>query len=127
WGWTERAAIGQIVQLTNLGVSAAVDRDDAVVMVTDLATGAALPGAEVVLREIPYGGGGAGNDAWKGKADDAGIARPKLSRPLDNPMILVKHGNDEAFVPLHQSDLEGRWLGSLFGEPAEAQNRAFIF
>jgi uncharacterized protein YfaS (alpha-2-macroglobulin family) len=127
WGWEERAALGQIVQVTNLGVSAAIDRDDAVVMVTDLATGAPLPGAEVILREIPYGGG-AGTDAWKGKADEAGIARPKLGmRRLDNPMILAKHGNDEAFVPLHQSDLEGRWMGYLFGEPAEAQNRAFIF
>jgi uncharacterized protein YfaS (alpha-2-macroglobulin family) len=127
WGWKERAALGQIVQLTNLGVSAAVDRDDAIVMVTDLSTGAPIPGAEVLLREISYSGG-AGTDAWKGKADDAGIAHPKLGlRRLDNPMILVKHGNDEAFVPLHQSDLEGRWMGWLFGEQAEAQTRAFMF
>lgn len=127
WGWDERAALGQIVQVTNLGVSAAVDRDDAIVMVTDLATGAPLPGAEVIVREIPYGGG-AGTDAWKGKADDAGIARPKFgTRRLDNPMILVQSGTDEAFVPLQQSDLEGRWLGWLLGEPSEYQNRAFIF
>ena len=127
WGWDERAALGQIVQLTNIGVSAAIDRHDAMVMVTDLATGEPVPDAEVILREIPYGMG-TGNDVWKGKADQSGIAKPKLGmRRLDNPMLLVKKGEDEAFLPLQQSDLEGRWLSWLFGERAEGQTKAFIF
>ncbi|WP_106093242.1 Ig-like domain-containing alpha-2-macroglobulin family protein [Enhygromyxa salina] len=123
WGWTERSTLGQIVQLTNVGVSVAIDRHDAVALVTTLDTGEPVAGAEVRLladqgkREI-----------WKGKSDTNGVARPKLGNARTwSLMLAVKHGNDEAFLPLDQSDLEGRWVSHLYGDKAEDQVRAFIF
>ena len=122
WGWQQREIIGQIVQLTNIGFATVLDRDDGSVLVTDLATGAPLRGAEVQLRE-----GGSNGPAWKGKTDQDGVAHPTYGRRLYDPIVLVKHGNDEAFMSVAQSDLEGRWISYLIGERAEAQNRAFMF
>ncbi|KIG17599.1 conserved hypothetical protein-putative secreted protein [Enhygromyxa salina] len=123
WGWTERSTLGQVVQLTNIGVSAAVDRHDAVALVTALDTGEPIAGAEVRLLTDQ-----GAREVWKGKSDAKGVARPKLgSERMYTLMLAVKQGNDEAFLPLDRSDLEGRWVSRLYGDKAEDQVRAFIF
>ncbi|WP_181197349.1 Ig-like domain-containing alpha-2-macroglobulin family protein [Enhygromyxa salina] len=123
WNYDQRTSLGQIVQLTKLGVVAAVDRDDAVALVTDLASGEPVPGAEVrVLADRGQ------REVWKGKSDAAGVARPQLGkRQLGSPLLAVKHGDDEAFMPLDQGELEGRWMSHLFGQSADDEVRAFIF
>src|SRR5690606_7442880 len=121
--WEERRQLGQFVQLTNLGVTAALDRDDGVVLVTDLTTGAPVPGAEVRLLSD-----NASRELWKGKADDHGVARPKLGTSQAYSLLLIaRKGDDEVFLPLDQSDLEGRWMSGNFGQRYEEDVRAFIF
>lgn len=123
WDWEERRRINQFVQLTSLGVTAAFDRDDAVVLVTDLATGQPVPDAEVRLLSDS-----GGRELWKGKADQNGVARPKLGSSRPYSLVLVaRKGDDEVFMPLDQADLEGRWLSGIFGQPYEDDVRAFIF
>jgi uncharacterized protein YfaS (alpha-2-macroglobulin family) len=122
WDWEERRKLTQVVQLTNLGLTAAFDRDDAVVLVTDLATGAPVPDAEVRLLTD-----NAAREVWKGKADQNGVARPSIGNSRVYSLLAVaRKGDDEVFMHLDQSDLEGRWLGS-FGYPYEDDVRAFIF
>src|SRR5690606_33850454 len=124
WGWEDRRRINQYVQLTNLGVTAAFDRDDAVVLITDLATGEPVPGAEVRLLADQ-----ASRELWKGKADENGVARPKISSRsgLYSPLLVARKGDDEVFLPLDQSDLEGRWIAGLLGQRYEEEIRGFIF
>ncbi|MFO7561535.1 MAG: Ig-like domain-containing protein [Enhygromyxa sp.] len=123
WDWEDRQRLRQFVQLTNLGVTAAFDRDDAVVLVTDLATGEPVPGAEVRLL-----GDKASRELWKGKADDKGVARPKIGKQsLRSPVLLARQGDDEVFLPLDRTDLEGRWISGMLGRAYEDEIRGFIF
>ncbi|HVH99848.1 MAG TPA: Ig-like domain-containing protein, partial [Enhygromyxa sp.] len=123
WDWEDRRRLTQVVQLTNLGVTAAFDRDDAVVLVTDLATGEPVADAEVKLLSD-----NATREVWKGRSNQDGIARPEIgnSRAYSS-LIVARKGDDEVFMPVDQADLEGRWISGLLGYPYEEDVRAFIF
>jgi len=125
WGRSMRRTIQQIVSVTNLGITAAFDRTDAVVLVTDLASGEPVANAEV--RLLTDSGE---RELWKGKADAAGRARPKLNKSfqsLRTPVIVARKGDDEVFMPIAHADLEGRWITGLLGKAAEDEVRAFMF
>ncbi len=123
YSWPETLRIGQIVQLTDLGVSAAFDRDDGVVLVTSLSTGAVVPGAQVkVLRNDGR------NEVWTGLTDDKGVARPKLgTSQVYEGWLAVSKGDDEMTMPLSGSDARQQWMGYLLGQTRDDNERAFFF
>lgn len=123
WGYEQRQSLGQIVQVTNLGMTVALDRDDAHVLVTDLATGEPVSGATVKLVD-DYDE----RRLWFGKTDRDGVARPAYrGDDIDRPMLVVEHGGDQAFMPINYSDLEGRYASGLMGRTNDDEVRAFMF
>ncbi|MCU0691338.1 MAG: MG2 domain-containing protein, partial [Polyangiaceae bacterium] len=88
-----------LVQVTNLGISAKVSRFGSLVWVTSLSDGKPVPGAEVRVRRPR----GTAPSDYVVRTDAHGIAligaahlTPARSR-FENPLIIVRHGNDWAF------------------------------
>ena len=122
WGWEQRMKLTQVVQISDLGLTAALDRDDGVVQVTELATGKPVADAEVRVL-----GDQARRERWKGKTDADGVARPKLAGGrLDSPILVARKGDDEVFLPLDQ-ELRGQWFAGLIGRTADPEIRGFMF
>ena len=123
YGWTERELLGQIIQVTDLGLTVAADRDNAEVLVSDLSTGAPISGAE--LRLIDYS---SGQQLWTGTSDTAGLAHPSYGgKRFHYPVLIATHEGREAILPLDREDLEGRWQGSMFSGSPEPTIRSFMF
>ena len=119
WGYSERFTMTQTVEVTDLGLSAAVDRRGGVLMVTSVERGEPLAGVELELRSY-YGGA----SLWKGVSDARGLAEVRLSGAPDGQLLLTARlGQDAAYMPLSQ-DVTGRWWypGERRDEP-----RAFFF
>jgi len=123
WGYEQRDTLSQVIQVTNLGVSVALDREQAEILVTELDTGAPVAKADVQLM-FEYGR----RSVWKGVTDRDGVVRAHVPKGSNLRMIVLAQRNDDSvFLPLDTSDLEGRWVTGLLGTPAEDQVRAFMF
>jgi hypothetical protein len=120
WGWKNRLGLRQLVQVTDLGVSAALDHDDGAVLVTRLSTGEPVAGAQVAVYER-YGRG----ELWKGDTDAEGLVRPSYRRPpTGDGVIVARHGEDSAFLRVDAGDLRGQWMG---WDERTSRPRAFFF
>lgn len=121
YGWKDRAGVAKMIEITDLGIAAAIDEDSGLALVTRLSDGTPVAGAELSLRER----GGIGRELWSGSTDADGFA--VIAFTSGSPGIL--HGktkDDHAFLRLDQSDLRGTWYGSYRGAGSD-QARAFIF
>jgi alpha-2-macroglobulin len=122
WGWKQRLKQIQLVQVTDLGLTAAFDRGSGVVEVTSLSTGKPVADADVRILTDK-----ARRERWKGKTNAAGVANPKLTGgEFYSPILVVRKGDDEVYLPL-DTELRGRWISGLFGRDAEAEVRGFMF
>ena len=107
-GWSYRASLSQIVQITRLGVTAALDSVGGVVYVTDIETGEPLSGVELALHntnvDVPL---------WTGKTGADGVAVDvKHGEFYGTPYLLARWQSDVAYVPLQQTanDQWGSWM-----------------
>lgn len=121
-GWTWRAGLGQLVEVTDLGLAAALDRDSGTILVTSLASGEPLAGVSLVLANASA----LSTPRWQGKTDAEGLAQAKFDHgdqggPL---MLFAEHEGDSAFLRLDQSDLRGAWR---YIDNREDIDRVFFF
>ena len=119
-GYTYRQTVMNIVEVTRLGVSAALDGDSGVVFVTDIETGEPLPGVAVALHSS-----GLESPLWSGTTDARGVAEVTHGNISDQPYLLARLQGDLAYVPL-QSTVDGSWSSWQY-DRAEDEPRAFFF
>ena len=120
YDWKYRLSLNYVVQVTKLGISAALDNDSGVVFVTDLESGEPLPGVTLELWQPS-----ATAALWSGTSDARGLAELTHGRINDNPYILAKYQNDAAFVPLNQP-VDGQWSSWQWDDYA-TEPRAFFY
>ena len=118
--WTWRAGLTQLVEVTDLGIASALDRDSGTFMVTRLSTGEPVEGAALSL------GRAGSKPVWTGTTDAQGIAHATFTMSAYGSafVVMAEHGGDASFMRLDQSDARGQW--HYWGE-AEAQPQAFFF
>jgi uncharacterized protein YfaS (alpha-2-macroglobulin family) len=120
YGWTERAGVSKLVEITDLGISAALDSDSGVALVTRLSDGSPVSGAKLRLVER----GVLSRELWSGTTDSSGFA--EIAYASGSAGILhAETTDDHAFLRVDQTDLRGQWTRSYGGEQDQA--RAFIF
>ncbi|HET6585070.1 MAG TPA: Ig-like domain-containing protein, partial [Nannocystaceae bacterium] len=120
WKW--RAGLSQLIEVTDLGVAAALDRDSGLVQVTSLATGAPVSDVDVKIELSTTA-----RTLWSGKTDADGLAEVEMPPRGDRyePLVLVAtKGDDAAFMRLDQNDLRGQWRYEGSWDPTP---KAFIF
>ena len=112
YGWKDRSGLRQIVQVTDMSISAALDGDDGALLVTGLASGQPLEGVDVRLYDR-YGR----VEIWKGRTDADGLARPEYEGRLQNEgLVIARYAGRSAFLTLNNSDLRGQWIQSYRDE-----------
>lgn len=119
-GWTQRYAVHRLVEVTDLGVAAAIDRDSGIAMVTRLSTGEPVAGAKLRLVN--------GNDRterWSGTTDENGLAQMDVRVSDGSLRLTASLGDDTALLRVDRNDLRGRWRYS--GGANDNQARAFFF
>lgn len=119
--WRYRASLSQLVQITRLGVTAALDSAGGVVYVTDIDTGEPLAGVELALHNtavnIPL---------WTGTTGaDGTVADVKHGTFYDTPYLLARYQGDVAYVPLQQT-ANGQW-GSWTYDRGDDEPRIFFY
>ncbi|MEX1362360.1 MAG: Ig-like domain-containing protein, partial [Nannocystaceae bacterium] len=120
YGWTQRYGTHMMVEVTDLGVATAIDRDSGLVMVSRLSTGEPVVGATVRLLEA-----GDADAKWKGSTDAQGLAHIDEGA-RDANLLVVEHEGDSALLRIDRSDLRGRWR-SYRSSPAKDTPRAFFY
>ncbi|MBL9103120.1 MAG: Ig-like domain-containing protein [Myxococcales bacterium] len=120
YDWKYRLNLNYLVEVTRLGVTAALDGDSGVVLVTDIETGEPLQGVQLGLWEV-------GRDApeWSGTSDASGAATLTHGRMNNQPFILARLQGDAAYVPLH-SPIDGSWSSWQY-DSGETEPRAFFY
>lgn len=118
--WKYRQQLNHVVEVTRLGISAALDSDSGVVLVTDLVTGEPLPDVELALHVMALD-----TPLWTGRTDARGLAELTHSAIHDQPFLVAKTNTDVAYVPL-QSSLDGNWSNWQNGG-GDDEPRAFFF
>ncbi|MCY1068748.1 MG2 domain-containing protein [Nannocystis sp. RBIL2] len=106
-GWHYYQSLSQVVQITRLGVTAALDSDSGVILVTDIETGEPLPGVELGLHNMALDGA-----VWSGKSGPDGLAELTHGTMYDQPYILARYQGEAAYIPLQQTadDSWGVWM-----------------
>lgn len=120
WKW--RAGLSQLVEITDLGIATALDRDSGLVQVTSLATGGPVEGVSVTI-ELPQ----SSRSLWTGTTDENGLAEVEMtprSSTYEPLIVVATKGDDAAFMRLDQSDLRGQWRYEGDWEPTP---KAFMF
>lgn len=120
YGWKQRSGVSKLVEITDLGVSAALDKDSGVALVTRLSDGSPVVGAK--LRLVSRGT--LARELWSGTTDENGFAEIAYSG-ADAGVLHAETSDDHAFLRLDQSDLRGQWTRWYGNETDQA--RAFIF
>jgi len=120
YGWKYRLSSNYVVQVTRLGVSAALDDDSGVVLVTDLETGEPLSGVELALHQTSLD-----SPSWTGTTDAQGLAQVTHGTVSDQPYLLARRQGDAAYVPL-QASVDGSWSSWQYSS-GENEPRAFFF
>lgn len=113
WNDKERRGIVQMVQVTDLGISAVFDNDSGIVMVTRLSDNTFVPGAKVKLvdRDLK-------TELWSGITDTTGTAYIDYKTPVWGlQLLLVETEDDAAFMRLDTGDARGMWMPSGKLEP----------
>lgn len=119
-GWKYRQQVSNLVEVTRLGVSAAIDSDSGVVLVTDLETGAPLPDVDVALHTTAYD-----SPLWSGRTDARGMVELTHGSINETPFIVARTAGDLAYIPL-QNTVDGNW--SYWQNSAgDDEPRAFFF
>lgn len=119
-GWRYRQSLSQVVQITRLGVTAALDHDSGVILVTDIDTGLPLPGVELALHNFALD-----TAAWSGKSGPDGLAELTHATMYDQPYILARYQGEAAYVPLQQT-ADNSW-GSWMSSGATDEPRIFFY
>ena len=104
--WKYRQEVDRIVEVTRLGVSAALDKDSGVILVTDIETGLPMSGVAVSLHTQE-----SAQTLWSGATDERGLAELTHGdiTSYATPYILAKaSGGDVSYTPLDQA-LDGQW------------------
>ncbi len=110
WGELDRWHLNKVFQRTDLGVTAALDRNSGVVLVTSLERGEPVANAKVSLLSDR-----GESTLWTGTTDAQGLAEIKqYSGQVRRGYLLVEHGQDASFTPL-QHDVHGGWYGGYYG------------
>jgi uncharacterized protein YfaS (alpha-2-macroglobulin family) len=119
-GWKDRVGLSKLVQVTDLGITTALDPDSGIVIVTKLSDGSSVAGAAVRLMES----GTKGRQLWSGTTDADGLAHPTWSsgRPA---RLHVQTSDDHAMLRIDQSDLRGTWQS--WRTDLSAEPTAFFF
>lgn len=120
-GWTQRYGTHMLVEITDLGVAAALDHDSGLVMVTRLSSGEAVAGAKVSLRD-----GTGKTTLWSGETDAQGLARVTEGVRSVGTLVMVEHEGDGALLRVEHSDLRGRWRYGGMSMPEDGP-RAFFY
>ena len=118
--WKYRQSLNQVVEVTRLGITAAVDSDSGVVLVTDLETGAPLPNVDLALHTTAYD-----SPLWSGRTDARGMAELTHGSITETPFIVARTAGDLAYIPL-QATVDGSW-SYWQNNGAEDEPRAFFF
>ncbi|MBX7077687.1 MAG: Ig-like domain-containing protein [Nannocystaceae bacterium] len=120
--WTWRAGLSQLVEVTDLGLAAALDADSATLQVTRLSDGTPIEGVALTLANANE----IGKPRWEGKTDANGLAQATFSESgWGGPLVLLaEHEGDHALMRLDQADLRGQWR---YGVATEDTDRAFFF
>ena len=117
WGYRERLGINRFVEVTDIGITAALDRNSGTLLVTSLDSGEPLAGVELELRKRA-----AATPLWRGRSDVAGLAKFDLAGGVEQEGFLVARlGDDIAVLPLDR-DISSTWWGSEASQP-----RAFFY
>ena len=119
-GWNYRQSFNNIVEVTRLGITAAIDSDSGVVLVTDLETGAPLPNVDLALHSTATD-----TPLWSGRSDARGMAELTHGNISETPFIVAKTATDLAYIPL-QATVDGSW-SYWQSSDAEDEPRAFFF
>ena len=104
--WKYRQQVDRLVEVTRLGVSAALDKDSGVILVTDIETGLPMAGVAVSLHTQE-----SAQTLWSGTTDERGIVELTHGdiTSYATPYILAKaSGGDVSYTPLDQA-LDGQW------------------
>ncbi len=118
WGYRERLGLNRFVEVTDIGITAAFDRDGGTLLVTSLDSGEPLAGVELELRKRSSRA-----PLWRGRSDASGLATLHRAGGVDEEGFLVaRAGDDIAILPLDR-DISSSWWGS----EAESQPRAFFY
>lgn len=118
--WSYRMTLSQVVQVTRLGVTAALDGDSGVVMVTDIDTGEPLSGVDLALHNTAID-----SAQWSGKTDAGGLAELTHGTMYDQPYLLARYQGDVSYIPLQQT-ADGSW-GSWMYSGATDEPRVFFY
>ncbi|MDC0719607.1 Ig-like domain-containing alpha-2-macroglobulin family protein [Nannocystis bainbridge] len=118
--WRYRQSLTQVVQVTRLGVTAALDSDSGVILVTDIETGEPLSGVELGLHNMSLD-----SAAWSGTSGPDGLAELKHGTQYDQPYILARYQGEVAYVPLQQT-ADNSW-GSWMHTNREDEPRIFFY
>ncbi len=119
-GYKYRQQMRTLVEVTRLGVSAALDSDSGVVMVTDLESGEPLAGVELALHSSD------GPSArWSGSSDARGLAEIKHGGVNGQPYLIARMRGDLAYVPLNTT-VDGSY-SSWHYDRGEDEARLFFF
>ncbi|MCY1062869.1 Ig-like domain-containing alpha-2-macroglobulin family protein [Nannocystis sp. SCPEA4] len=119
-GWYYRQSLSQVVQITRLGVTAALDSDSGVILVTDIETGAPMAGVELALHNMALDG-----PVWSGKSGPDGLAELTHGTMYDQPYILARYQGEAAYIPLQQT-ADNSW-GSWMNGNREDEPRIFFY
>jgi len=119
-GWTQRYGVNMVVEVTDLGVATAIDRDSGLVMVTRLSSGEPVSGAKVSLRASSSSA-----PVWTGTTDAAGLAHAELGPSDAAEVLMVEHEGDSAVLRIDRNDLRGQWRSR--GSAPKDSPRAFFY
>lgn len=120
-GYSWRTGFTQLLEVTDLGLAAAIDRDSGMFAVTSLASGEPIADVELSLVTLDA----PGTKLWSGKTGSDGLAG--FSYRLDTYsalLLLAEHGNDQALLRLDENDLRGQWRN---GGPAPEDTQRVMF
>ena len=104
WGRSDRSAFTQLVEVTDLGITAALDADGGAVLVTRLSDGMPVPAARVELRDT--------RDTALAEAvtDAMGVAHVSYSTSRTPRVVLASSADDQAFIRVDRTDARGQWM-----------------
>jgi len=119
-GYRHRHQLKHIVEVTRLGLSAALDAERGVVLVTDLETGEPLPGVELALHSTEQA-----TPHWSGTSDARGLAEIQHGAVHSQPYLLARSRGDLAYVPL-QATVDGSWSSWQY-DRREDQPQVFFY
>ncbi|MBA3548069.1 MAG: hypothetical protein H0T76_16430, partial [Nannocystis sp.] len=119
-GYKHRHQLRNIVEVTRLGISAALDGDSGVVLVTDLETGEPLTGVALALHSSE-----SESPEWSGTSDARGMAEIKHGQIRGQPYLLARLDGDLAYVPL-QATVDDSYSSWQYDQ-SEATPQAFFF